>query len=269
MAGPTTAERGARGTPRRPRQESGPPPAPPAGGRFRFRPGRRGLLIALAAAALAAGAGWLLYGSSWLRVESVRASGTDVLTTAQVVRAAEVPVGEPLVSLDTDAVEERILRRLPRADTVEVSRSWPRGVTLEVTERQPVLQLVQGRRYVEVDDDGVRFATVDRPVRGVPRLELAVERSPSLRRFPLARLTREAVRVREGLPGKVVADLRTLVVRSYDDMVLELTGERRVVWGSPEEGEAKARALTALLKAAPRARHFDVSAPTAPAVSAS
>ncbi|MER6912940.1 FtsQ-type POTRA domain-containing protein [Streptomyces sp. NPDC000594] len=267
MAGPTTAERGARRPARRPRQESGPPSGPPA--RARFRPGRRGLLIALAALALTAGVLWLLYGSSWTRVERVRTSGAEVLTVAQIVRAADVPLGEPVVSLDTGAVEDRIRERLPRVDSVTVARDWPRGVTLEVTERQPVLLLVQGKRFVEVDDEGVRFATVERPVKGVPRLELAAEGSPSLRRFPVARLTEEAVRVRGDLPRRVTAELRTLVVRSYDDMVLELTRDRTVVWGSPEEGEAKARALTALLKAAPRARHFDVSAPTAPAVSGS
>ena len=47
---------------------------------------------------------------------------------------------------------------------------------------------------------------------------------------------------------------------------LELSRGRTVVWGSGEKGAAKARALTALMKAAPKARHFDVSAPTAPAV---
>ncbi|WP_231650398.1 cell division protein FtsQ/DivIB, partial [Streptomyces clavuligerus] len=247
--------------------EPGPPSGAPARGRL--RPGRRGVLVALAAVALTAGLGWLLHGSSWLRVERVEATGTRVLTPAQVVEAARVPLGEPVVSLDTDAIGERVRERLPRVGSVEVSRDWPRGVTLEVTERQPVLLLVQGKRFVEVDREGVRFATAHRPVKGVPRLELAAERSPGLRRFPLSRLTEEAVRVRGELPGKVADELRTLVVRSYDDMVLELTGGRTVVWGSPEEGEAKARALTALLKAAPRARHFDVSAPTTPAVSGS
>ena len=41
------------------------------------------------------------------------------------------------------------------------------------------------------------------------------------------------------------------------------------MWGSGEDGPAKARALTALMKASPKAGHFDVSAPTAPAASGS
>lgn len=56
-------------------------------------------------------------------------------------------------------------------------------------------------------------------------------------------------------------------MRSFDSISLELSGNRTVVWGSGEKGDTKAKALTALLKAAPKARHFDVSVPTAPAVS--
>ncbi|MFF0449522.1 cell division protein FtsQ/DivIB [Streptomyces sp. NPDC004609] len=268
MAGPTTAERGARRLSRRDRGASGPPPrgTPPARPRL---PGPRVLLLALAAAVLAGGVIWALYGSSWLRVEEVGATGTDVLTPEQVMEAAAVPMGSPLVSVDTDGIEARLRERLPRIDSVDVSRSWPHGITLEVTERQPVLLLEKGAKFVEVDAEGVRFATVDKAPGGVPLLELNTAGSASLRRFGADRLITEAVRVRGELPGGVAADTRTIAVRSYDYITLELTRGRTVVWGSPEGGEAKARALTALMKAAPKAGNFDVSAPTAPAVSGS
>ncbi|MQS39576.1 cell division protein FtsQ/DivIB [Streptomyces katsurahamanus] len=268
MAGPTTAERGARRPSRRPKGASGPPSGGP-GARPTRLPGLRVLLIGLAAAVLAAGVIWLLYGSDWLRVERVRVTGAEALTPRQVRAAAEVPMGAPVVSVDTDRIEARLRQRLPRIDSVEVSRSWPRGVTLEVTERRAVLILRKGSRFVEVDRDGVRFATVDEAPKDVSRLELTVDGAASLRRFPADRLVEEAVRVRGQLPAKVAADTRTVAVRSYDYIALELTGDRTVIWGSPEDGEAKARALTALMKGTPKARRFDVSAPTAPAASMS
>jgi hypothetical protein len=77
-----------------------------------------------------------------------------------------------------------------------------------------------------------------------------------------------AVSVATALPQPVHRDTRVIRVRSYDAISLELTGNRTVVWGSPEYPEAKAAALTAAMKAAPEARHFDVSVPSAPAVSA-
>lgn len=80
---------------------------------------------------------------------------------------------------------------------------------------------------------------------------------------------REAVRVAGDLPPAVARDTRAVRVRSYDDVSLELSGGRTVAWGSGEKGDTKATTLTALMKAAPKARHFDVSVPTAPASSGS
>ncbi|MFD5574537.1 cell division protein FtsQ/DivIB [Streptomyces cadmiisoli] len=264
MAGPTTAERGARQ-----QEPSGPPPAR----RLRSARLRTIIILVTALVLLGAGAGWLLYGSKALRVERVTVSGTRVLTPAQVREAADVPVGSPLISVDTDRIEARLRQELPRIDAVDVVRSWPRGIGLKVTERTPVLLVEKGGKFVEVDDEGVRFATVSRAPKGVPLLELTVSRSGSAaashRRFGEDRLVREAVAVARSLPAAVARDTRVVKVLSYDDISLELRGGRTVAWGSSEKGRAKGRTLAALMKAAPAARHFDVSVPTAPASSAS
>jgi len=260
VAGSTTAERG-----ERQQESSGPPLA------RRLRPPRLRMIIIIAVglALLGAGSVWLLYGSHWLRVERVTVSGTRVLTPAQVREAADVPVGAPLISVDTDAIEARLRRKLPRIDAVDVVRSWPHGIGLKVTERTPVLLVQKGRNFVEVDDEGVRFATVSQAPKGVPALELSVSRTgsraASLRRFGEDRLVREAVRVARAIPAAVAKDTRTVTVRSYDDISLKLSGGRTVSWGSSEKAAVKARTLTALMKAAPDARYFDVSVPTAPA----
>ncbi|MFI8099869.1 cell division protein FtsQ/DivIB [Streptomyces sp. NPDC086023] len=272
MAGPTTAERG------------GPKASKPAGAAKSSKPSasgpsgtsrglwfrRRPVLLGLAAAVLLAGGGtWALYGSSWLRVEKVGITGTEVLTPEQVRVAAAVPLGAPMAAVDTDEIEARLRGRLPRIDSVDVVRAWPHGIGLKVTERKPVLLIEKGAKFVEVDASGVRFATVPKAPEGVPVLELTAKRSPSLRRFDEERLLHEAVGVADDLPAAVARDTRVVRVRSYDAVVLELTGGRTVMWGSPEQGAAKGRALTALMKAAGSARHFDVSAPTAPAASGS
>lgn len=260
MAGPTTAERGER------QQESSGPPLV-----RRLGPRRLRLIVVLALAAVLLGtaAVWLLYGSQWLRVEKVSVSGTKVLTPEQVREAAGVPVGGPLISVDTDAIEARLRRKLPRIDTVDVVRSWPHGIGLKVTERSPVLVVKKGGNFVEVDDEGVRFATVSTPPKFVPTLELTLSQTgssaASLRRFDEDRLVREAVKVAGDIPAAVARDTQVVKVRSYDDISLELSGGRTVSWGSGDKGAAKARTLTALMKAASGARYFDVSVPTAPA----
>ncbi|GAA5065488.1 cell division protein FtsQ/DivIB [Streptomyces similanensis] len=264
MAGPSTAERG-----ERQQKPSGPPLV-----RGLRRPSPRALAVsALAAVLLAAGVLWVLYGSPWTRVERVSVSGTRVLTPEEVREAAAVPLGDPLVSVDTGAVAARLRHRLPRVDSVRVERSWPHGIDLKVVERRAVMVEEKGGKFVEVDASGVRFATVSRSPRGVPVMELALSRSASsaasLRRFGEDRLVRAAVTVSGHLPAQVAHRTRAVKVRTYDDISLELTDGRTVAWGSGDRSREKARALTALMKAAPDARHFDVSVPSAPASAAS
>ncbi|MEU6960714.1 cell division protein FtsQ/DivIB [Streptomyces chrestomyceticus] len=293
MAGPTTARRGEKKSAR-----SGPPSSGKAGnsgsgsGRGGKKPAKRGesgsagghsglrvsftvpsrrtLIITLAGAVLLAGFGaWALYGSTWLRTEAVKVSGTGVLTVGEVVRAAAVPMDTPLASVDKKAVADRVRAKLPRVKTVQVRRSWPHTVSLKVTERQPELIIQTGGKFVEVDAEGTRFATVAVAPKGVPLLEMAVRDSPGLRRFGADRLRRAAGTVVTALPKALHQDVRTVEVRSFDAITLKLTGGRTVVWGSDERSTAKAKVLAAALKAARDARHFDVSVPTAPAVSGS
>ncbi|MFH8760200.1 cell division protein FtsQ/DivIB [Streptomyces atroolivaceus] len=264
MAGPTTAQRGEAGradTPARP------PHIGPEGRRLTGR--TRLVLAAVGLVLTAAATAWVLYGSSWLRLERVTTTGTDVLTRSEVEAAAAAPVGSPLISVDTGAIEDRLRQKLPRIDSVDVVRSWPHEVSLKVTERKPVLLVEKGKKFIEVDAKGVRFATVDKAPPHVPLLELTPDQSASLRRFGSDRLLREAVRVAGDLPGKVAGETEAVRVTSYDSAVLELTRGRTVMWGSSEQGPVKARVLTALMKASPKAGHFDVSAPTAPASSES
>lgn len=262
MAGTTTAERGGRQ-----RESSGPPPVRRLG-RRRLR-----LIIILTVALVFLGSGtfWLLYGSDLARVERVSVSGTRVLTPERVREVADVPLGGPLAMVETEAIASRLRREMPRIGTVDVIRSWPHEIELNITERAPVLLMEKGGEFVEIDAEGVRYATVPEAPRGVPRLELTVRRSgataASLRRFGEARLVREAVRVVRDVPDSVARVTRSVNVRTRDDISLKLTDGREIVWGSAEEGAAKGRTLTALLKAAPDARHFDVSVPTAPASS--
>ncbi|MFG2191145.1 cell division protein FtsQ/DivIB [Streptomyces sp. NPDC048639] len=265
MAGPTTADRGARKS-----APSGPPRVPRKR-KFRFLlPGRRFLLVTLALVVLVVAAGvWVVYGSKWLRVDTVSTRGTRVLTPRQVTEVAAVPLNTPLMSIDTEGIAARLRAKLPRIGAVDVVRVWPDEIRLKVTERKPEVLIEKGGKFIEVDSGGVRFATVPEAPKGVPLLELDASRSPSLRRFGPERLEREAVRVAAGLPEVIRRDTRVVRVSSYDSITLELTGDRTVAWGSSERGAAKVETLLALMKTARGAEHFDVSAPTAPVVSGS
>jgi cell division protein FtsQ len=230
------------------------------------------LALVLVVALLAAGGGYLLYGSPWLRVREVRVTGTRVLAEWQVRDRAGIAVGEPMAEVDAGAVAARLRTGLPRIASVTVVRSWPHRVTLEVRERTAKALLERAGKYVEVDSDGVRFATDATPPAGVPKVQLtgpAAAGSTGSGFFTTEVLLHAAVQVAADLPDSVHRQTTVIQVASFDGITLELTGGRSVLWGSPEDGARKGAALTALLKAAPGAAHYDVSAPTAPASSGS
>lgn len=265
MAEATTAERDQRPAPPSPRARRLPRLPRPS------RPRRRRTLVLLAVALLLLGGGvpWVLYGSDWLRVERVtvswREGGPRHLTARQVLTAAAVPVGEPMISLDRGAVRERVLDSLPRVADVEVVRAWPHGVSLKVTERQAMVVMRTADGYVEVDAAGVPFAEVAKVPAGVPLLELDVADSPSLRRFDEERVRQGAVAVVAALPESLRRQVRVVSATSYDAVTLRLRDDRTVRWGSPEQSVAKAETLTRLMQAADDATHYDVSVPSAPA----
>ncbi len=263
MAGPTTAERAGRTAPSdRPRL-------------YRTRLSRRGaLLLLVAATVLAAGSAYVFYGSPWLRVRQVQVAGARTLTPDAVRAAAAVPAGSPLASVDTSAVAGRLRERLPRIASVDVTRSWPHTVVVKVTERTAKAVVKNGGKFIEVDSEGVRFATDSSAPSGVPFVELpedaaASAGSPSNRYFGTDRLLHAAVQVAADLPESVQKQTQVIQVRSWDGITLQLTGNRTAVWGSAELGRQKATALVALMKAAHGATRYDVSVPSAPASSRS
>lgn len=252
------------------------PPAaarPPAPGsrlpRLTVPAGRTVLSALVVLTVLLGGGTWAVYGSSWFRADRVAVSGAGVLTPQQIQRAAAVPLGGPLVSVDTGAVRKRLLGALPRLRDARVRRSWPHTVRVEVTERTPSAILKSGGKFTEVDREGVRFATVDRQPNGVPLVQLTPDQTASFRHFGTKRLLQAAITVAGRLPESLTGRATAIRVRSYDGITVELTGGRDVMWGSQEDCARKAAVLTALMKAEPHAVHYDVSAPTAPAASGS
>lgn len=206
-----------------------------------------GLVLLTASAAL----GWVLLVSSLLAVEQVTVAGTSRLTPEQVVAAAAVRDGVPLARLDAVAVEQRV-RALPPVADVEVIRSWPSTLHLEVVERQAVAAHAGTEGVRLLDATGVAFAPVPQVPPGMVRIEVDT---------PLAGdpATTAALAVATALPP----DLRELVESVAADpgmaVELRLTDGRTVVWGSTDDAVTKAAAVRALLPM--EGTVFDVSAP--------
>ena len=206
---------------------------------------------------LVAGALWLVFGSSVLAVSGVRVEGTHVLTPSVVRRAAQVPLGGPLATADLSAVTRRV-ERLPSVKSVDVSRSWPDSVRIDVTERQPVAAVEDpgSGRLRGVDEDGVVFRSYLHRPAGLPVIREAKGAG--------AEALAEAARVAGSLPASVASKVAYVEVRTVDTISLRLHNGRLVRWGSAEESTDKGRVLAVLLDR--KAAFYDVSVPGQPVI---
>jgi cell division protein FtsQ len=215
--------------------------------------GLRPLVTLVLLLVLAAVAGWVLYASPWFAVRTVEVSGVRELSRQAVLDAARVDLGTPLVRLDPAEVRERVAA-LPRVESAEVSRHWPRAVRITVVERRTAAVVRSGRSYLLVDPGGVVFGTVARPPRGVPFI-LA---QPATGQGSL----RAAVGVLRALPAAIARRVTAVRAGSPDAIVLDLSGGVAVMWGSAQDSGRKAEVLAALMRQP--AKVYDVSAPEAP-----
>jgi cell division protein FtsQ len=209
-----------------------------------------GVLIALVAGSL-----WLVFFSSVLAVSGVRVEGTAVLDPGRVRRAAAVPTGTPLATVDLDAVGDRV-EELAAVKSVDVSRAWPDRVRIDVTEREAVavVQLAAGLRGL--DEDGVMFRRYPSRPKSLPMIRVADR--------PRASVLAEAARVAGALPDDIAARVGYVEVRTVDTISLRLRNGRIVRWGSADDSANKARVLTVLLKQ--KATLYDVTVPGQPVI---
>lgn len=222
-------------------------------GRNRQRAPLRALGVGAAVVVLALFAGWALLASSWLSAQQVNVAGEDALTDQQVIAAAQINSGDPLLTLDLQAVENRV-SALRMVASASVHRVWPQTVEITVTERQPVAALrIVGGRWGLLDATGVLF----RHARAQPALPVVEGPAAGDR----ATLTAAATVV-DALPNQLIRELRIVRAVSMDSITLQLKDGRVVRWGSSQDSAEKVRVLQVLLDR--RARRYDVSVPAQP-----
>lgn len=210
---------------------------------------------------LAAGLGLLLVGlgvyalwfSSWLRTEGVDMVGNELLSDRQVLGAAEVPTGGPLVTVDLEAIEKRV-KSLAAVEKVDVSRQWPHEIRIEITERTPIAVLDLGDRVVALDADGTSFPAPARAREGLPRIRVGSGANQNA--------LREGAAVVSSLDADVASMVTYVEVRTVDEILLHLRDDRLVKWGSADQSEDKAAVLLRLLER--KATTYDVSVPGSP-----
>jgi cell division protein FtsQ len=222
----------------------------------------RTALFALAAAGVIGAAGWVLFGSRLLVVRSVIVTGTHLVPRAEVLAAADIEPGTPLIRLNTAQIAARI-DTIRQVRSALVRRSWPDRVVIVVRERTVVLALtapVKGEGaaaggYDLVDADGVVVQWDARRPADLP-LYLTAAPAASLRGDPdLA----AAAAVLGELPAWLRHSVASVTAPEPDQVTLRLAGGVTVLWGGTDRAGAKAAELVVLMKT--HMHYYDVSAP--------
>jgi cell division protein FtsQ len=196
---------------------------------------------------------WALLGSTLLVVRSVRVAGAGrTVSAGQVLAAARVAHGQPLVWVDTGAIARRV-EQLRRVQSAEVSKDWPTTLVITVQLRKPVFALPVHGGYALVDRSGVSVREVAHRPPALPVLTVNIT-SRRLRGSPAVAA---AAAVLGELPRQVARQVRGVATGGPNDVSVKLANGSIVVWGGDERARIKAKELRILMRR--HARVYDVS----------
>jgi cell division protein FtsQ len=173
---------------------------------------------------------------------------------ADIRARSGIDEGEPLIGVDLATAERRI-GALAVVRSVTVTRQWPHGVLISITERVPIAVVEIGGRLRGMDADGVVFLEYKKAPPGLPRVETAIGTTSAA--------LKEAAKVISALPEELSRIVDHVQVTTVDQISLVLNDGRTVSWGSAEESDTKAEVLATLL-ATVQAPFYDVSVPSKP-----
>jgi cell division protein FtsQ len=202
---------------------------------------RRWVAAALVVGVLA-GLVWIVAFSSVLAARAITVEGTQRLSRAQILAAAGVPLGTPLVRMPRGDIARRV-ERLPEVRTARVELSFPSTVVIAVTERvAAAYRQTSDGHFTYVDATGRSFADLTAVPAALPQL------APSANLAQDTSTLAAMAQVAAALPATIRAEVEQLTATAADDITLALRDGRSVVWGDATRSADKARILPKLLK---------------------
>ena len=237
--------------------------------RWRRRAPWRAAFFALAGLAIIAGVAWALLGDRVFVVRSISVTGTHLVSPAQVLAVAGVPLGTPLMRVDPGAVTRRV-ESIRQVASATVSEDWPDHLTIAVTERVPVLAVrMADGSYDLIDPSGVVVRNVAARPRALPLFVTTLSGSAlpgdpgvAAAAAVLTELTPALAKNVTKVAAAPLSQAGPGAARpgaATEQVTLTMDRGRRVVWGNPGNGAAKDREIEILLRGS--VSYLDVSAP--------
>jgi len=213
------------------------------------------VLLLLAAMGVAGGVTWALFDWSLFAVRSVVVTGTRLVPESEVLAAADVRPGTPLIRVSTARVAARVLT-IRQVQGVRVTKVWPDRVVIAVRERTSALAVaLPGGGFDLIDANGVIVQSAATRPAGLP-IYTTTAAASSLRGDPDVAA---AAAVLGGLPASLRSSVTSVIVPSPDQVTLSLGSGVTILWGDAGDAAAKAKELAILMQT--HARSYDVSSP--------
>lgn len=227
---------------------------------------------------------WLLFASPWLALESVQVQGNSTVLADQVHQQVQPQLGVPLARLDTQQMAKQVLS-IPEVAQAQLTRHWPHTVIITIRQRHAVARTDEPVSRL-VDEQGVAFSAAPADAQlpvvsvslapGQPPVWGQMGQRPDQQDPAVVRARRLAVStaLQVGAALRTVPQLGASVrqVQVVDGQaVVQLSDSRQVIWGDDSEGEAKVKALLALVQPGSptsSANTFDVRTPDFPVAGA-
>ncbi|MFW0787088.1 FtsQ-type POTRA domain-containing protein [Gordonia sp. CPCC 206044] len=219
------------------------------------------LLGTIAAIVVVVGLGSIAYFTPLMSVRSTDVRDNHAIARDEILSAARVPDGTPLLQVDTQAVARRVAA-IPSVESVRVQRSYPSALTITVVERTPVARIGDGDKVHVLDRSGVGYLTYDTAT-GIPPEVNRLPEFDTPNPGPTDPTTTATLKAVAELPETISSKLVKVTASSPVDIQFTLKGNKKVIWGDSEQGAEKARTLDALLTR--KASTYNVSSPEFPA----
>ena len=215
------------------------------------------LVVALATWAL------LLSPLLGLQPQRISVAGSDGSVSDKQVRDVLAPyTGDSLLRLDTGRLSTQVSDKLVRVRQAQVTRSWPRGLRVQLTMRVPVAT-VQGADGNQVlDNEAVVLERVPEAPSGLVTIVPDKTDGASGSQTISAKQVAAVTQVVGSLTPQTLAQVASGSATEAGQVTLTMSNGASVVWGDTQDNELKARVLATLMTTS--ASIYDVSSPHRP-----
>lgn len=199
--------------------------------------------------------------SPLLDVDEVEVIGAPRTGVDQVLEAAGIELGTPLLGLDLSGPRKSIAA-LPWVDQVRASRTWGGNVTFDVTERSEVAQIPVDGQWAVVDLQG-RVLQIDSTPWELPVVLFGPVPEPG------EWLAGRALPLLEVSEALIPLAVDGFVAVSWVDgrLIVDLPGDVRAHWGGRDDPREKAIALATFMeKVDLHCSEIELSIPERPAL---